>query len=217
MAGDDRRRVKSGETLAIPATVWNDLLSMLEWWQRRRDELLRPVAVQDFFGAALHVRNDTGQSLDQFAIVYPREPLAFPAGADPPSVQDAALRQFWRPGSVRMTAATPVPGRPFAVVQDAIPAPNSPVLVRAIIAGVTPVRIQVTVDNQNFCAAEPLAGNVQYLTLSERGSATVLWREMPPPAALPKVVWAVVLLHSAYVSTGEFDADECELILHKVC
>jgi hypothetical protein len=156
-------RVTTGQPLKIPAATWNALLSIVEAWDPR-DRSLRagPMARG---GQVVIVRNDTGADVPRFGV------LGIGAPIFPPTTTAAESFDVFRTG-VQIIGVTPAlthSGR-FVVAIEPIAA-NA--VGKAIVAGVTPVRVDIV--DERHVAADVHAGST--LLRSCDVGAPILWKE----------------------------------------
>jgi hypothetical protein len=127
------------------------------------------------------VRNDTEAPQSQFAVLGISAPVVTPAD-----------NELEFKGRVALSCVVPTgdhSGR-FVVLYEPIPAGE---MGRAYAAGVCPVRVTVTSADADKRRADVSTGQTATLSLSDSGSAAILWRE----DAWGNEAWAVVRLGNA--------------------
>jgi len=134
-------------------------------------------------GDIIRVKNASGADLDRFAVVGLDEPVFLPS---------THLEEFKR--EVVFSGVTPTSShvRKFAVLLE--PAANDDRVVRAIVAGVVQVQVDVSVTAHEYAQAKASTNNK--LESSGDGPAQILWRETGTG-----VKWAIVRLGAQDVGT----------------
>lgn len=196
MAGDRFKRAKPGDPLTIPAAAYNAFLDAAE---DVRNQSSRPAATPRRThgrpGTVL-VRNDTGGALDVFAVLEIGDVLVSPDDAP----TDARTRTAF-------AASTPgdEPG-PLAITQEPLAAGA---IGRALVYGVTPVRLHVSDDTHTYAEAE--TGETARLASSPSAGARVLYKQSTD-GETDAEVWAVVYYDPASAENGPREPDETETI-----
>lgn len=183
MGGDSLKKVKSGDPLRIPARTFNTFIdSARDYLQRSQSSGGRPTQSVRQTGIAL-VKNDSGTDVDRFAVLQITGPLFTPTENE----------QTFR-NQVALTGSTPSAGGEglFVVCQEPI---ASGALGRCMVAGVTPVQVNVTAEAHEW--AEIASGQTGYLASAASGSAQILCVESGTGTK-----WAYVRLGPPVGETG---------------
>ena len=196
MAGDAFKKVQPGQRLEITAEAFN---AFLDAARAVREHKVFGTEASQFFrqSGIVKVRNASGADRGRFAVLGVTEPIILP-----PDNLDEFKRQVTFEGTVPVKN---VHQGKFAVLLEPIATGK---IGLAVIAGVTPARLQVDPEQLYDCA-EIIDGGTQALRNQPHGSARVLWVE----GAGSTERWAVVRLddgdHQAHVLiTGNVpDAD----------
>lgn len=172
---DPFKHVRPGEEFNFSATTFNHVLDAAKAHHLRsnRGGAIPGAPARD--AAIVRVKNETGGDLDRNSVVGLGDPIF-----TPDDDLDAFLREVAFRGVV---PASGDEGR-FAVLLEPAPADR---VVRAYIAGVCPVMVNVTSAAHEF--AEVAAGVTGNLVSAESGSAQILWSE-----GGTGVQWALVLI-----------------------
>lgn len=172
---DPFAHVRPGDEFNFSAQTWNHVLDAAKAHHLRgsRGGAIPGDVVRD--AAIVRVKNETGGALDRNKVVGLGAPIF-----TPDDDLDAFLREVTFRG---VTPASGDEGR-FAVLLEPAPADQ---VVRAYVAGVCPVQVDVTSAAHEF--AEVAAGNTDSLVSAETGSAQILWSE-----GGTGVQWCIVLI-----------------------
>lgn len=172
MPGDDFKKVRRGEAFRISASTYNALLDAATAYHRRAHDLGAPSKPRSIRTGAVLVQNQSGSALDQYAVVELGSPIILP------TENEQAFR-------ARVTFKVTTPGDspgPMAILQEPVAAGG---VGRAIVFGVTPVRLKVTDESHEYAEVTPSESG--YLTSAPTGSARVLYKEEGT-----EEVWAIV-------------------------
>ena len=152
------RKVRPGEKIQIPASLYNALLDLLN----SRDNYLAKGPGGTGAGF-ITVRNETATDVPRFGVIGLGEPIILPTDN---------LTEFQQ----RLTSrgVEPVPGRPFAIAQEPIAAGA---IGRCAVSGLTPVKLSIYDPDPEAQWAEPANQSVQSLRTYRGGSMRILWRE----------------------------------------
>ncbi|HXG09467.1 MAG TPA: hypothetical protein VNK04_06730 [Gemmataceae bacterium] len=177
MAGDAFKKVQPGQRLEITAEAYN---AFLDAARAVREHKVFGTEASQFFrqSGIVKVRNASGADQGRFAVLGLTKPIILPTNN---------LDEFKR--QVTFEGVVPVKyvhhGR-FAVLLEPIAASK---IGLAVVAGVVPVRLQVSLGQLYDCA-EIIDGSTQALRNQPHGSARVLWVETGGSTER----WAVVRL-----------------------
>jgi len=160
------KTVSPGRPLAIPASTWNAFVEIARAHRAAKAGMSGGAQVEPQPTAAgiVLVRNDSGSGQSQFAVLGVDAPIILPADNE---------REFRR--CVALSCVTPQTGvhdGRFVILLEPL---ASGAIGRAAAAGVTPVRLAVT-DEDDAALAEVTDASSAHLTAGAAGSATVLWR-----------------------------------------
>ena len=162
MGGDAFRKVIAGSPLQISARAWSVLMEMAQWYLSARSSGAGLGGVNQSAGI-VSVRNDTGGDLDRFSVVGVSEPII--------GSTDHLQRFKNRVTLVGVTPADPDHLGRFAVLQEPLADGK---IGRAVISGVTPVRLNL-VDADFHKSADIEDGETAQLKSAQCGAATILW------------------------------------------
>jgi len=176
--GDHLKKVQSGDPLAIPATTFNTLIDSARDHQAQKQRTAQGHQPSFPQPGIISVMNVTGAARDRFDIV----------GLAGPSITPTMnLDEFKNhPLFFGAMPSTLYRGR-FAVLLEPL---DSVAIGRALVSGVSPVRIDVTDTGHSF--ADVKDAEAGHLASSDSGSATILWKDSGTG-----VKWAVIRLGSA--------------------
>lgn len=158
---DPFKNVQSGDAFSIQADTWNTLMDVAKATQTG------PVAgsASTRQASIIRVKNESGANLPRNSVLGLEDPIFTPG--------DSSLDAFLR--EVTFRGATPdiaMHKRRFCVLID--PAPMD-VVVRAYVAGVCPVKVDVGDASHEYAGiADAETGNLES---SRYGFAQILWRE----------------------------------------
>jgi len=163
MAGDPLKKVQSGQRLEIPAAAWNAIVDTVEAHRRGQHNVVQGLGSDFKQPVVVKVRNASGSPQDRFAVLAVRKPIILPA--------DNLLEFQNHYAFEAYVPATPLDEENIVVLQEPL-LPRA--IGRAVIAGVTPVRLNVLASKHRF--AEPVAG-VTILRSEINGRVLLLWKE----------------------------------------
>ncbi len=190
----DLRKVHPGDRLQIPAATYNAFVDAARDYRDRTAGLERdPERFKAQSGIVL-VRNDTGAPQAQFAVLGIAAPVVTPAD-----------NELEFKGRVALSCVVPTDehmGR-FVILFEPIPAGE---MGRAYVAGVCPVRVTVTSADADRKRTDVTAGQTGVLSLTDSGSAAILWREDVGSGE----AWALIRLDGGAASSLNFSF-QCRL------
>lgn len=172
MAGDDLKKVQRGQALRIPASAYNAFIDAAADFRNRTLGIESRYKQRDSRSGVVIVRNQSGSALDQFAVVELGSVIIGPSDNE---------QEFRSRTTFDVTTPAEEPG-PMAILQEPIAAGGTG---RAMVFGVTPVRVDVTDEEHEYAEVTP--SEPGYLTSAETGAARVLYKESGTGE-----VWAVV-------------------------
>jgi hypothetical protein len=181
---DPYRKVQPGEQVEFSATAWNAMLSAGLAIQQKQFDRLSGDLTSSRQSTIIRVRNDTGTELVQRSVVGIDGAIFNPADS-----VDGFLREVALKGIVPTEAHR---GR-FAILLEPAPLESGSAqrVVRAYIAGVTQVRVNVVFADDRRCDVDP--GNTGALISGGSGGAEIIWREGDDDAGFATgEQWAVV-------------------------
>lgn len=194
---DDFKHVQPGDALSIPAAAWNTLLDVA----RATRTGAGPGAGSSRQASIIRVKNESGGDLLRNSVLGLGDPIFTPADAS----EDAFLREVTFRGLMPDLSRH---AKRFCVLLD--PAPIDGV-VRAYLAGVCPVLVDVLDDRHEYAT---VAGVAEHLNSSRYGFAQILWREGDEAygygdAYDTGLQWAIVRLgaHCPSVAVGKANGD----------
>jgi hypothetical protein len=174
--GDPLKKVQAGQRLEIPADAYNAFVDAARAERSRRHDVAQDAGRETRQTGIIRVRNTTGTDQDRYSILALREPIISPSDN---------LQEFKNRVSLDGEAPTgPARRERFAILLEPLAADR---IGRGIVAGVTPVRIDVIRETDVY--AEPIAGTTTQLRSVPFGQTRILWKE-----AGTGVKWAVVRL-----------------------
>ncbi len=182
MSGDKFKKTAAGRPLEIPAATWNAMVDAARSHVEQQHDQSAPTDGLFRQGDIVKVRNQSGQSLDRFAVL----------GIDSPAIDPQENQREFK-NHVALNAVTPTAqhrGR-FVVLLEPLAGGR---IGKAWLSGVCPARINVLEDWHSH--ADIQEGDSSSLTSHPAGSAQILWKE--PGTGLK---WAVVRLSSAHRSS----------------
>ena len=165
------RRAQPGEPLAIPAAVWNDLVTMLR--ERGWEGTLRPGGKSTDRDGLVLVRNSSGQDVDWFGV------LAIDGVVYTPEDDESGFL-----GQPVLDGKKPTEdhrGR-FVILLEPIAAGA---IGRALVQGLVPVKVDVADEDHEF--ADVADGECGHLASGTTGAAQILWKQ-----AGTGTKWAIV-------------------------
>jgi len=172
---DNLRKVQSGQKLEIPAATFNSFVDAArDFQQRQRDKRSKPEPYFPDSGIIL-VANNSGADRDRFNVLGVAGPIISP---------EANLIEFKRRPTFRGVKPTAAHKCRFVVLLEPVKAGK---IARAVIAGVTVVRLRIDDPLDMCCDVEPK--ECDYLQTCLDGSAQILWKEKNSG-----VCWAIVRL-----------------------
>jgi hypothetical protein len=160
---DPFRKVRPGDALNVSATAWNAVIDAAKAEADRRFGADAGDLTTGRSGSIVRVKNETGGALDRAHVVGLGGPIFGP---------DDSLDAFLREVTFRGVVPTSSHVDRFAVLLE--PAPVNRV-VRAYVAGVCPVRVDVTDGTHTTAAAD--VGETALLVSAAAGPAQILWSE----------------------------------------
>jgi len=174
--GDPLKKVQAGERLQIPAAAYNAFIDAVRADRSRRHDALDEPQRETRSTSIIRVRNSTGADLDRFSILALQDPIVTPTDN---------LSEFKNRVSFNgLAPSSPIRSPRVAILLEPL---TDDAIGRGIVAGVTPVRIDVVRDTDLY--AEPIAGTTTHLRSTPNGQTRILWKE-----AGTGVKWAVVRL-----------------------
>jgi len=172
---DHLRKVQSGQKLEIPAATFNSFVDAArDFKDRQRDKRSRPEPYFPDSGIIL-VANNSGADRNRFDVLGVTGPIISP---------EANLIEFKRRPTFRGVKPTEAHKCRFVVLLEPVKADK---IARAVIAGVTVVRLRIDDPLDMCCDVEPK--ECGYLQTCLDGSAQILWKEKNSG-----VCWAIVRL-----------------------
>jgi hypothetical protein len=172
MAGDDLKKVQRGQALRMPASAYNAFIDAAADYRRRTLGIEGRYKQRDSRSGVVIVRNQSGSALDQFAVVELGNVIIGPSDNE---------QEFRSRTTFDVTTPAEEPGT-MAILQEPIAAGGTG---RAMLFGVTPVRLDVTDETHEYAEVTP--SEPGYLTSAATGDARVLYKEDGTGE-----VWAVV-------------------------
>ncbi len=156
------RKVARGETLRVPADTWNTLIDVAR--SHRQRELSQGVNAGGLRTSTgiVTVRNTSGADQDRFAV------MGLSGIVIPPA--DNELEFQSRP-AFDVVVPTEDHSDSFVILTEPVAAGR---LARAMVAGVTPVKLDVQSEDDQYAVAK--AGETAHLETGS-GSARILWKE----------------------------------------
>ena len=167
MAGDQYKKVTSGEPLAIPAETWNDVLDTTRAHRNARLDVKREVKHRIRDADIIYVKNATANDLSKFAI------LGIDGSAIPYDGTPMSQRSYY--DRVAFDGADPTiadHAGQFVITQE--PLAKGAIGV-AIVSGVTVVKVNLSDVGHTF--ADVSEGNTGELASVGYGGARILSRE----------------------------------------
>ncbi len=172
---DNLRKVQSGQKLEIHATTFNSFVDAArDFKERQRDRRSQPEPYFPDSGIIL-VANNSGADRNRFDVLGVTQPIIAP---------EANLIEFKRRPTFRGVRPEAQHKCRFVVLLEPVKANK---IARAVIAGVTIVRLKVDDPLDTCCDIQPK--KCDYLKSSIDGSAQILWKQKNSG-----VCWAIVRL-----------------------
>jgi hypothetical protein len=157
------KKVQPGDALKIPASTFNTFIDAARDFQQRTRHLGQQATPTHRSAGIVLVRNESGYDRDRFDV------LAVSGSVFTPSDLDAFKND------VVLTGATPTAGRDdgkFVILQEPL---EDGAIGRAVLSGVTPVRIDVANADHQF--ADVADNDATKLISADHGEAQILWKE----------------------------------------
>lgn len=177
--GDAMKKVKPGDSLAIPAATFNTFVDAArDFLSRQHQQNQSGTPGRQYRPGVILVRNDSGADRERFDVLGIDGPVF-----DPASDEDA-FKNY--PAITGVTPAEDDHQGKFVILLEPIVAGK---LARAVAAGVVPARVDVPDEDYPYRLAEITDGSAANLTAVKIGSAAILWRE-----GGTGVQWALVRL-----------------------
>jgi hypothetical protein len=158
---DPLKKARTGDPLQISARAWNELLEMLQWFRRQKNQAGGPPA--SVFDATIgFVKNATGTFMPRFSVLQAGAPIILPTDNENGFAQRVALTGtipnppaptgHFAPagGAGANRTAIPSPVN-FVVTLDAC---DDGVVSRCVVSGACPVKLFVTKATDNYADAE---------------------------------------------------------------
>ena len=142
MAGDDLKKVQRGQALRMPASAYNAFIDAAADYRNRTLGIEGRYKQRDSRSGVVIVRNQSGAALDQFAVVELGSVIIGPADNE---------QGFRSRTTFDVTTPAEAPG-PMAILQEPIAAGGTG---RAMLFGVTPVRLDVTDETHEYAEVTP--------------------------------------------------------------
>ena len=172
--GDPLRKVRSGEKLAIPAETFNTFIDAARDLKERRQRRGTRARQEVRQSGVVPVRNDSGADRERFEVLGVDSLIYGPADNE---------EEFKnRPALVGVTPTEADHAGRFVVLTEPVADGG---IGRALAAGVSPVRVDVTDPEHGF--ADVADGDCGHLAGGSEGAAQVLWKG--PGTG---VLWALV-------------------------
>jgi hypothetical protein len=167
-------KVSPGQKLRIPAEAYNAFVDAAEAYKgQSRQQQVDRNGVPLLPGVAL-VRNDSGSDQERFAILGLAEPLILPGDNLPGFLEHLTF--------AGVSPDADLHDHGFCILQEPLAAGA---IGRALIAGVSPVRLDV--QDEDAATAALVTGIVDSLQTDPSGTARILWKE---PGLGPR--WGIV-------------------------
>jgi len=167
-------KVSPGQPLRITADTFNAFVDAAAAHQAGKLGLGAEGTATGRTAGIVTVRNDSGADQDRFAVLGIGDPLILPAD-NPAAFQERVAHALVEPDEEAHADR-------FCILQEPIAAGA---LGRGLILGVTPVRLEVTAEDDR--TATIVTGETGSLTTGSSGAARILWKE---PGTGPK--WGIV-------------------------
>ncbi len=168
MTGDAFKKVLPGDTLDIGAATWNAVMESVRAQRGRLHDVVQDSEREIRSSTLALIKNATGSNLERFSVVALRGPIIDPSIAIPGQVDEFASRLNLIGG----LPAEPTKCCRFAVMFQPVELNG---IGRGVVAGVTPVRINVIRETDTFAEVDP--GNTSSLRSVPYGTARILWKE----------------------------------------
>jgi len=166
MTGDAFKKVLPGDTLDIGAATWNAVMESVRAQRGRLHDVVQE-SERDIRSSTLAlIKNATGSDLGRFSVVALQGPIIHPSASDPGQTDEFASRL----NLVGKMPAEPAKCCRFAVMFQPVERDG---IARGIVAGVTPVKVNVIRETDTFAEMEP--GNTSFLRSVPLGTARILW------------------------------------------
>lgn len=167
-------KVSPGQPLRISADAFNAFVDAAAAHQAGKLGLGAEGTATGRTAGIVTVRNDSGADQDRFAVLGIADPLILPAD-NPAAFQERVALALVEPDEEAHADR-------FCILQEPIAAGA---LGRGLILGVSPVRLEVTAEDDR--TATIVSGETGSLTTGSSGAARILWKE---PGTGPK--WGIV-------------------------
>jgi hypothetical protein len=168
MTGDAFKKVLPGDTLQIGAATWNAVLDAVRAQRGRLHDVVQESEREIRSSTFALIKNSTGSDLGRFTVVALQEPIIAPSESSPGQTDEFTRRLHF----VGQAPAAPEICCRFAVMFEPV---GQEGIARGIVAGVTPVRLDVVRENDTFAVAK--AGYTNCLQSAPYGTARILWKE----------------------------------------
>lgn len=162
--GDSLKKVQAGQRLEIPAEAYNAFVDAVRDDRARRHSIEQEAGVEIRQTGIVKIRNQTGVAQDRYHVLALHDPIVQPADN---------LAEFKnRVSFAGHTPAEPRRSERFAILLEPLPLNG---IGRGILAGVSPVRLEVVRESDQY--AELIAGATDKLRTTPTGLTRILWKE----------------------------------------
>ena len=185
------QKVQSGSRLdSLSAETWNGFIDAALDFRKRQNGNAAALLAQDYNAGIVRIRNDSGADRRRYEVLGIKNDLVILPSTDSNWTEAPCLK-----GAVP-TAASYL--RRFVVCQE--PIANGDIG-RALIAGVTPVKVKILNTADDFC--DILDSDATQLVTSCWGAAQILWMDTSGGTGSSK--WAYVMhgLPAAQILVGQ--------------
>lgn len=165
MPGDNLKKVTQGQKLSIPAPTWNAFIDAANAHRNRGNSIGASARPKDTKNGIIYIKNDSGSDVDQFGIL----------GLDDILISPTDNENEFR-DKVTMSGVTPASTHKgkFGITLEPIAKDK---IGRAVIAGISQVRLNVISESPEPRFAEVESGSLARLAVAKYGSAAILWRK----------------------------------------
>src|SRR5689334_13333124 len=130
--------VNSGDPLNIPASLWNEVVRMVQWWKGSRIDQLAEQIRRAYSPTVAWVQNNTSSAVSPFDVLQLSDICT-----------DVRLYESARYDSLHLIGTTPSTGYGrYAVLQEGCPAGG---FARAVVGGVTLAKLSITDPSDMAC------------------------------------------------------------------
>lgn len=174
--GDIWKKARPGQRLEIPAAAYNAWVDAARAERNRQHDMAQDAGLENRQTSIAKVKNTSGSDLDRYAVLALGDPIITPTDN---------LQEFKnRPNFTAAVPTSPGKCKTYCILLEPL---KNGAIGRGIVAGITPVKVNVIREDDRFADIEP--GTTASLRSVPYGSARILWKETGTG-----VKWAVVRL-----------------------